>query len=149
MIKKLFVTPKHWLTLEESKRLFETFQKQIGGSEPIPAFETRFTGRLEGILASVEQSFAGDYLNKTVCDAAAAYFNQIIRGHPFQNGNKRMGVLFTHYFLLTHGIDLTLKYNELFNFAVSVAKASIRGIKPEITKDWCSRVITKFTEERK
>ncbi len=148
MTKKLYGTPKNWLTLDVSRSLFETFRKQMGEEEPIPEFETRFPGRLEGILESVRQSFAGSYLNPTILDAAAAYFNQIIRGHPFRNGNKRMGVLFTHYFLLSHGIDLTLRYNELFNFAVLLARAGEQGISQDMTKQWCFKVLKAFTEER-
>lgn len=149
MTKKMLVTPKHWLTLGDSKILFETFRKHIGEEEPIPEFDTRFKDRLEGILESVRQSFSGDFLNPTILDAAAAYFNQIIRGHPFRNGNKRMGVLFTHFFLLQHGCDLTLYYNELFTFAVMVARAGEMGIAPDTTKKWCIKVLREFTEERK
>lgn len=121
----------------------------MGEDEPIPEFETRFPGKLEGILESVRQSFAGKFLNPTILNSAAAYFNQIIRGHPFRNGNKRMGVLFTHYFLLSHGIDLTLHYNELFNFAVLLARAGEQGISQDMTKQWSLKVLIAFTEVRK
>ena len=149
MTKKLFLTPKHWLTLDDSKTLFDTFREQMGENEPIPRYETRFPGKLEGILESVRQSFDDRYLNTTVLDAAASYFNHIIRGHPFRNGNKRMGVLFTHYFLLTHDVDLTLEYNELFSFAILVARAGERGVKPELTKIWCSEIIKEFSEDKR
>lgn len=149
MIKKLLQTPTHWLTLEDSRSLFETFRNQIGENEPIPPYDTRFPGKLEGILESVRQSFAEKFLNHTVLDAAAAYFNQIIRGHPFRNGNKRMGVLFTHYFLLTHDVDLTLKYNELFNFAIILARAGEKKVKPETTKAWAAEVIKEFSEDKR
>ena len=87
-------------------------------------------------------------LNQTILDAAAAYFNQLIRGHPFRNGNKRMAVLFTHYFLLAHGVDFTLSYNELFYFAVTVAKAGEQRISSEKTRDWSKTVIERFSEEK-
>lgn len=149
MTKKLYATPKNWLTLDDSRSLFETFRNRIGEEEPIPEFVTRFPDRLEGILESVRQSFAGKFLNPTILSAAAAYFNQLIRGHPFRNGNKRMGVLFTHYFLLSHGVDLTLHYNELFNFAVLLARAGEQGISQKMTKEWSVKVLQVFTEERK
>lgn len=81
--------------------------------------------------------------------AAAAYFNQIIRGHPFKNGNKRMAVLFTHYFLLAHQVDYSLSYNEMFNFALTVAIAGEQGISSEKTLVWSRKIIEKFTEEKK
>lgn len=146
MIKKLLETPKNWLTPEECERIFEVFRKRLELGEPIPPFNTRFQGKLEGILFSVSQTFGGSPLNGTILDASAAYFNQIIRGHPFKNGNKRMAVLFTHVFLLNHGIDYELSYAEMFNFAIAVARAGESGITSEKTRDWCRVVIAKFTK---
>lgn len=149
MTKKLYETPKNWLTPDVCARLFKIFREKLEFDEPIPPFEIRFEGRLESILSSVRQSFNDRFLNKTVLDAAAAYFNQLIRGHPFQNGNKRMAVLFTHIFLLLHGIDFTLRFNEMYNFAIFIARASENGIDSETTKQWCKEVIEEFTEEKR
>ena len=113
--------------------------------EPIPPFETRFPGKLESILESVRQTFGGQLLNPTLEEAAAAYFNTLIRGHPFRNGNKRMAVLFTHYFLLAHSVDFTLTYNELFFFAITVAKAGEQRISNDKTKEWCQKIIERFS----
>ncbi|KKP59318.1 MAG: Death-on-curing family protein [Candidatus Gottesmanbacteria bacterium GW2011_GWA1_34_13] len=117
--------------------------------EPIPPIENRFPGKLESILASVRQTFDGKSLNATVLDAASAYFNQIIRGHPFQNGNKRLAVMYTHIFLLWHGLDLSLYYNEMFYFALTVAKAGEEGINSEKTRNWCKTIIGQFAQEKK
>lgn len=113
--------------------------------EPIPPFNTRYKGKLEGILNSVNQTFGGKYLNPTILDASASYFNQLIRGHPFQNGNKRVAVLFTHYFLLMNGLDYNLSYGEMFNFAVRIAIASELGFSSDRTKDWSKKIIEEFT----
>lgn len=64
------------------------------------------------------------------------------------NGNKRTGVLFTHFFLLMHGIDYTLTYRELFNFTAFISRASERGIKEEQTLEWSKKVIERFTKEK-
>ncbi len=148
-IKKLSQTPKYWLSLNDSRHIFESFKKALETlGEPIPPFDSRFPGKLEGILNSIRQTFNSVLLNQTILDAAAAYFNQLIRGHPFRNGNKRMAVLFTHYFLLAHGVDFTLSYNELFYFAVTVAKAGEQRISSEKTRDWSKTVIERFSEEK-
>jgi death-on-curing protein len=140
-------TPTRWLNLRDSRHIFENFKKALETlGEPIPPFESRFPGKLEGILESVRQTFDGSLLNPTVLDAAAAYFNQLIRGHPLQNGNKRMAVLFTHYFLLAHGVDFTMSYNELFFFAITVAKAGEQKISSDKTRDWCKKIIERFTK---
>ncbi|HCS79162.1 TPA: hypothetical protein DIV55_05485 [Patescibacteria group bacterium] len=149
-MKNIYATPKNWLTLADCGRTFKNFKKALENlGEPIPDFETRFLGKLESILESVRQTFGGEYLNATVLDAAAAYFNQVIRGHPFRNGNKRMAVLFTHYFLLTHNVDYTLSYNELFYFAITVAKAGEHNISGEQTRMWCREILERFTQDAK
>jgi len=143
---KLDQKPLFWLTTEESEVIFNKFKHLIQFDEPIPGFETRFPGKLEGILDSIKQTFQEEPLNSTVLDAAAAYFNQIIRGHPFQNGNKRLAVLFTHVFLLLHGIDFILSDKDVYNWAVSVAVFS-KDLSSEQTKDICKLIIEKFTKE--
>jgi death-on-curing family protein len=115
--------------------------------EPLPPFNERFPGKLEGIVNSVNQTYDGIYLNNTVLDAAASYFNQFIRGHSFQNGNKRLALLYTHWFLLRNGVEFTLNSKELYNFAVAVAKAGELQITPETTREWCKSVIKEFTKD--
>lgn len=148
MTKKLYETPKNWLTLDVCARLFEIFSERLRFDEPIPPFDTRFKGKLEGILNSVSQTYDGKQLNSNVLDAASAYFNQLVRGHAFQNGNKRLAVLFTHFFLLSHDIDFTLDYKEMYHFAVTIALVSETGITAERTKRWAKLILKKFTEER-
>ena len=145
MTKAAYKTPKIWLTLDACSLIFEKFRKQMDFDEPIPPFNTRYKGKLEGILNSVNQTFGGKYLNPTILDASASYFNQLIRGHPFQNGNKRVAVLFTHYFLLMNGLDYNLSYGEMFNFAVRIAIASELGFSSDRTKDWSKKIIEEFT----
>ena len=147
MIKILRRKPKKWLTLEECENLFKAY-KEVYKGEPLPPFSRRYPDKLESILGSVSASWDAKDLHPTILDAAAAYFNKFIRGQFIVNGNKRMGVLYTHYFLLSHNIDFTLTDNELFVFAGLVAEASEAGIKPTETLKWCRKVIRNFTKEK-
>lgn len=149
MTKNLYKTPKNWLTLDVCKNIFEEFVNTISLEEPIPPFDTRYPGKLEGILGSVSATFDDEYLNTTVLDAAAAYFNQFIRGHAFENGNKRLAVLFTHIFLLIHEVDYTLSDKEMYNFAIEIARAGEENIKAEDSKGICKAIIEKFTMDSK
>lgn len=132
MIKALKKPPKSWLTLGLCKILFEQFKHELEFDEPIPPFETRFPGKLEGILASIQQTFDKKLLNPTLLNAAVAYFHQLILGHPFQNGNKRMALLFTHAFLLLHNMDFSLTQKELFALTVFVAESTVEKTDVEI-----------------
>lgn len=147
MIKNLLMTPQNWLTLDDCKHILIRFNDLLTIEEPIPPFESRFPDKLEGILGSVEQTYAGKYLNPTVLDAAASYFNQFIRGHAFENGNKRCAVVFTHWFLLMNDVTFTLNPKEMYNFAVLVAQAGEKNIKADATKMWCREIIEKFTTD--
>lgn len=149
MIKKILKTPRYWLTLADCKKLLIDFNELLSRNEPIPPFEERFPNKLEGILESVNQTFDSKYLNQTVLESGAAYFNQFVRGHAFKNGNKRSAVLFTHFFLLANGVNLTLTPEELYNFAVLIAKAGENNVKPETTKKWCIKILEEFTEDLK
>ena len=108
MIKPLNQTPKYWLTVDDCEILFKHFSQKITFDEPLPPFNTRFPGKLESILGSVRQTYAAKHLNPTIVDAASAYFFQLITGHPFQNGNKRLAILFVHIFLLSHQLNLNV-----------------------------------------
>lgn len=147
MIKNLLQKPRYWLTLEDCESLFQNFKELLAQREPIPPFNNRYEGKLEGIIGSVSQTFEGEPLNTSVLEAAASYFNQLVRGHPFENGNKRCAVLFTHFFLLRNRVDYTLTSEEMYAFAVIIAKAGERNIKAETTKEWCKEIIAKFTKD--
>jgi prophage maintenance system killer protein len=150
MIKLLRRKPKKWLTLEDCESLYNAFKSTAvsRGLEPIPPFSTRYFDVLESILGSVEQTWNKKHLNPTVLDAASTYFNKFVRSQCFPNGNKRMGILFTHFFLIIHGIDFEFSSNELFNFAATIAGAAENGIKPEETLKWCRKIIRQFTKEK-
>lgn len=145
-MKRVNQKPRFWLTTKISKDIFDKFNHLIQFDEPIPPFDSRFPGKLEGILNSVKQTFSGENLNPTVLDASAAYFNQIIRGHPFKNGNKRIAILLTHVFLLVHGIDFILSYKGMYNFALGIAKYSVK-YDAAMTKLICKRIIKDHTKE--
>ena len=147
MTKKLAQIPRYWLSLKLCQRIFEIFRDKWEFDEPIPPFNTRYPNKLEGLVNSVKQTYAGQYLNTSVLDAASAYLNQFIRGHVFINGNKRMGILFTHSFMLMNGVDLTIDTEDLYYFAVVLARSGEDNTTPEETKIWCREVIEQFSKD--
>lgn len=147
MTKNLKKRPGYWLTLKDCESIFNRFFDRIQFDEPVPPFTTRSSGKLEGIIESVRQTYQKKHLNPTVLDAAAAYFNQLVRGHAFRNGNKRLAVLYTHVFLLRNDIDYKLSYNGMYNFAILLAQFAEKGLSAENTKKICKRIIGDFTIE--
>ena len=148
MTKNLLKTPVHWLELDVCETIFDRFKTQIEFQEPLPPFSSRFNQKLEGILGSVKQTFDGQLLNPTVLDAGTAYLTQIIRDHPFKNGNKRMGLVFSHVFLLAHQVEFTLNFNELYQFAIFLATVKeTKTITHEEIKDQVKKVVRDFTKD--
>ncbi len=117
-----------WLTLDNFRQLcFELAAKAIWiASEPIPAFDTRFSGRLEACLDTPRQSFENQLLYPTLIDQAAILFYLLNKNHPFANGNKRIALTALLVFLFLNGKWLVASQDDLFAFAMGVAASDAR-----------------------
>lgn len=59
-----------------------------------------------------------------------------------------MGVLFTHAFLYINGVELTLKQDELYEFALYIASSTSEDRTNDHVKKICERVIERFAKDR-
>jgi death-on-curing family protein len=133
--------PKRWLKVEFCKDIYQVFSEDF--FRDLPLFETRFQGRLESIFNSVSQTFDGAYLNPTVLEAYISYFYQIVKGHPFIDGNKRAGVLFSYIFLLINGFEINIEYDEMYDLAIKVAESTDEVSAKKFIREKVSEVIIK------
>jgi len=112
------------ITIREVEYLaFQLAKKHVEWDEPIPDFSTHYPGILESCLASAFQTYAKRELYTTLVDKAAMIFYQMIKNHPFLNGNKRIAVttLLTFLFMNQKWIDAS---NEnLYQLAVWIAES--------------------------
>lgn len=113
-------------------------QELMDFNEPIPDFDTRFPGRLEGCLVTPFQSFNKKFLYSGFILKASVLFYLLIKNHPFQNGNKRIAVATLLYFLHKNEKWLKVDEVELYNFARWVAESN-----PKL-KDATIQAIHKF-----
>ena len=60
----------------------------------------------------------------SVEEKAAAYLYNIVRLHPFVDGNKRLGYVLAKYFLKENGYDLKIDNEEIVKFVLDVAKGN-------------------------
>lgn len=102
---------------------FQLAKKHMEWDEPIPDFSTRFPGILESCLANAFQTYAKRELYPTLIDKASMIFYQMIKNHPFVNGNKRIAVttLLTFLYLNKKWIDVSNE--QLYQIAVWVAES--------------------------
>jgi len=98
--------------------------KTMSWDEPIPNFNTRFEGILERCIEAPFQSFSGKQLYPGLVKKASILFYLMVKNHPFQNGNKRIAMTTTFYFLFSNKKWLEVDNQELYNFARWVAESN-------------------------
>lgn len=130
------------LTIQDVEYLGHRIAREtMSWNEPIPDFKTRFPGILESCLASPFAAFGGHTFYKTLIKKAAILFYLMIKNHPFQNGNKRIAVTTLLVFLSLNKKWIHIGSQELYNFAVWVAKS------PAYLKDDTVNAIETFLEK--
>jgi len=90
-----------WLTREEVLAFHDAQLREHGGLAGV-----RDPNALEGALARAPNLF--HYEKSDVPDLAAAYAHGIAKGHPFNDGNKRVAFVSANVFLGLNGYELTL-----------------------------------------
>jgi prophage maintenance system killer protein len=91
----------HKLTYEESRNLID---KMIFGKNSTIFGVERESGKLEGILKAINQSFDGKDLYPTAEEKAAHLLYFLIKDHPFVDGCKRIGAALFLEFLAKNKI---------------------------------------------
>lgn len=130
------------ITVKEVELIaFELAKQQMEWDEPIPDFGTRFPGILESCLANAFQTYAKRDLYPTLLDKAAIIFYQLIKNHPFLNGNKRIAVTTLLTFLYLNNEWISVSNDQLYQFAVWVAESQ-----PEV-KDGVALAIKDFVRK--
>lgn len=109
------------LTITDAEVAFDSAQLLLT-TEPMPAFHTRTSHRLEAVLAAPFSSFDGREQYPTLAEKAAVLFYAACKDHPFQNGNKRMAVVLTNTFLMLNGYELDTDALTLYDVAYEVTE---------------------------
>ena len=129
------------ISIAEVEYVAHTLAKELmSWDEPIPDFRTRFPGRLESCLVTPFQTFGRKPLYTGFVAKAAILFYLMVKNHPFQNGNKRIGVTTLLYFLYKNKKWLKVDEIELYNFAKWVAESN-----PKLRKETV-KAVEKFIE---
>jgi death-on-curing protein len=70
-------------------------------------------------------TFGGEDLYRDVADKAAALMHSIVAGHPFVDGNKRVGAVAAEFFLQINGVDLVATDDELVETTMAAARGDL------------------------
>ena len=105
-----------FLSVEDVCVLHEVTLRRNGGLGGV-----KNPGLLEAAVAMPRQQFAGAYLHAGVSAMAAAYLFHLCMNHPFNDGNKRVGLLAAYTFAIANGHRMNLKPDLLERLVLDVA----------------------------
>ncbi len=91
-----------YLTLGEVVDLHRLLLEATGGAPGIREF-----GALESAIAQPKATFGGAELYPTLIEKAAALCFALVQGHPFVDGNKRVGHAAMETFLMLNGAEIS------------------------------------------
>ena len=116
-----------FVEIEEALRIHKRQVDRFGGDDGI-----RDRGLLESALAMPRASYDGEYTHEDIIAMAGAYLFHLCKNHPFMDGNKRVALAVTLYFLTRNGLPLEVDDQLLQDRVLAVASG--RMGKDEITE---------------
>ncbi|MFZ5893128.1 MAG: type II toxin-antitoxin system death-on-curing family toxin [Myxococcota bacterium] len=120
-----------YLTLAEVLALHTQLLASSGGAAGI-----RDLGRVQAALAQPMSTFDGTDLYPTLVAKAAALGFSLIQGHPFVDGNKRIGHAAMEVFLVLNGFEIAASVDEQETIILGVAAGYSSR---EALTDWLQR----------
>jgi len=78
---------------------YEFAKRYLTFDEEIPEFQSRYEGKLETALRIPQKTIGGKLMYQTLHGQAAVLFYEMIKLHPFLNGNKRIALVSLNVFL--------------------------------------------------
>jgi len=130
------------ITKQELKYIAQLFSeymvKKINND---PGYTVKDEGRLDSSLTQPFQSIEGKELYPTLVDKAVMLYYFCIKNHPFEDGNKRMGIFSLLLYLYKNGYWLDATNDELFDITVYTASSKVEDMQKVVNK------IKRFIEE--
>lgn len=116
-----------YLTLGEVVELHRRLLQATGGAPGI-----RDSGALESAVAQPKATFGGIDLHPTPVEKAAALCFSLVRGHPFVDGNKRVGHAAMEAFLVLNGSEIDAPVDEQERLVLDLGAGRIsRSLLPD------------------
>lgn len=109
-----------FVEVEESLRIHARQVRRFGGDAGV-----RDRGLLESALAMPRASFSGQFVHDDLPAMAGAYLYHLCKNHPFMDGNKRVALAVTLYFLTRNGMPLDVDNQTLQGHVLAVASGEM------------------------
>ena len=105
-----------FLRVDQVLRIHADQIAAFGGADGV-----RDMGLLGSAVASPSAGFGGAYLNADLYEMAAALLFNLVKNHPFLDGNKRTGALAAVVFLELNGVDMDVPEEQFQDLVLRVA----------------------------
>jgi len=109
-----------FVQIEEALRIHARQVDRFGGDPGV-----RDRGLLESALAMPRASFSGQFVHEDLPAMAGAYLYHLCKNHPFMDGNKRVALAVTLYFLTRNGAPLDVENDTLQDHVLAVASGEM------------------------
>src|SRR5262245_2519854 len=109
-----------YLTLAEVVELHRRLLHVTGGASGI-----RDLAALESAVAQPKASFGGVDLYPSLVEKAAALCSALVQGHPFVDGNKRVGHAAMETFLVLNGAEIDATVDEQERLILDLAAGAL------------------------
>lgn len=116
---------------------------QIKTYSPLEEIVVKDPNSLDMAVNLIQSTVLGEEAYPSIYEKAAMLMIQIIKKHPFGNGNKRTGFMAAVVFLNINGYELILQYEEAISIVVDIATFSGEF---DFLKDTVTNLIQKNTE---
>ena len=109
-----------YLTLEELKEIHRKIIEETGGTYGILS-----PSNLENCIEAPKTGISGLNHYKSVIEKAAILLYNVVKLHPFLDGNKRTAFVATAVFLDLNGYDIDVKLEDSISFFLDLARCSL------------------------
>lgn len=116
------------ITFDDVVKIHDQGIQMYGGS-----YGLRDAGRVESAIENIYQTFFGQELYPDITDKASSLACSLVNGHPFIDGNKRMGMAVMVTFLNLNDYELQITDEELIDLGLDIAQSKIDK---DGVKDW-------------
>jgi death-on-curing family protein len=135
-----------FLTLKDVENLSFVYAKELlSYNEPIPDFNTRYPEKLEAVLALPGMSYGGKLVYQSLEKQASVLFYEMIKQHPFFNGNKRIACVSLLTFLTLNKKWLKINWQELYEVSKMVAESDTKK-RTGIINKLCLKIVENLTD---
>lgn len=109
-----------FIEIEEALRIHKRQVDRFGGDDGI-----RDRGLLESALEMPRARFAGEFVHEGLVAMAGAYLYHLCKNHAFVDGNKRVALAVTLFFLKRNGMPLEVDDQSLEDLVIGVASGQL------------------------